>query len=151
MARGGAMEKQLPKTKNPLVLRTDFEHPKEWKEICRIIREPIRAPMATFYACVKFLEDMEFRGVNEQQLLMRLGEYQHPMIFVVDTVGMTGPEYTVLVVNLLEEERGQSFRAIPSTVQALENNMSIYNMLFYDFAKRLDADGIFRGIRDEKR
>jgi hypothetical protein len=35
---------------------------------------------------------------------------------------------------------------LPSQIQAIENNLSIANMDFEDFADSVDADGVFRGF-----
>jgi hypothetical protein len=42
--------------------------------------------------------------------------------------------------------RGRTFRAIPSQIQGIENNLSIANMDFYEFADWVDEDGVFRGF-----
>jgi hypothetical protein len=55
--------KQLPKTNNPLVVRTNFENQQAWKTVCKQIRAPVPAPGDTFYAYVQFLEDVAF-GVS---------------------------------------------------------------------------------------
>jgi hypothetical protein len=41
---------------------------------------------------------------------------------------------------------GGEFRALPSEVQAIENNLSIANMDFGDFASTVDGGGVFRGF-----
>ena len=46
----------------------------------------------------------------------------------------------------LFEELGRTFRAIPSAIQSIENNLSITNMDFREFADNLDADGVFRAF-----
>jgi hypothetical protein len=48
----------------------------------------------------------------------------------------------MLVVDLGSGLR--SFRTIPSQVQGIENNLSIGNMGFEEFADAVDKDGIFR-------
>jgi hypothetical protein len=35
---------------------------------------------------------------------------------------------------------------VPRQVQAIENNLSIANMDFFEFADSADADGVFRGF-----
>ncbi|HLF89873.1 MAG TPA: hypothetical protein VI451_13065 [Anaerolineales bacterium] len=44
------------------------------------------------------------------------------------------------------EEYGREFRAIPSQIQGIENNLSIANMDFEEFADSVDEDGVFRGF-----
>lgn len=138
--------KPLPITNNPLVVRTGFENPQAWKTIRKLISTPVPAPGDTFYAYVEFLEDAAFRGLGTEELLSRVPHgYKHSFLFVVDSTTISQPEFPILVVDL----RGggaRSFRAIPATIQAIENNLSISNMDFSEFAAAVDGDGIFRGF-----
>ena len=138
--------KSLPRTNNPLVVRTDFEHQDAWETICNLIRAPVTALGVTFHAQVQFLEDAELRGLATRDLLARLPrDYEHPTMFVVDTIATTPPDYPILIIDL-GEEFGRTFRAIPSAIQGIENNLSIANMGFSEFAAATDKDGIFRGF-----
>jgi hypothetical protein len=139
-------KKQLPKTNHPLVVRTDFERQQSWETICKLIRAPVYAPGATFYAYIQFLEDMAFRGLDSEELLTRVPtDYNHSFLLVVDNTSATHPEFPILTIDL-REGRGRSFRAIPSAIQAIQNNLSISNMDFIEFADAADEDGIFRGF-----
>jgi hypothetical protein len=136
----------LPKTNNPLVIRTDFENLQAWKAICKTIRAPVPAPGDTFYAYVEFLDDRTFRGLSQDELLERVPrDYKHSFLCVVDSTTLTHPESPILVIDL-DAKRGRSFRAIPSTIQSIENNLSIANMNFGEFAGAVSEDGIFRGF-----
>jgi hypothetical protein len=53
------------------------------------------------------------------------------------------PEHPLLVVDLLKE-RGR--RAVASQVPSIDNNLSISNMDFEEFAELVDDAGVFRGI-----
>ena len=66
---------------------------------------------------------------------------------MVDREAVSNPEFPILVVDLLREP-GRGFRAIPSTIQSIENNLSITNMVFSEFANAVAADGVFRGFRE---
>jgi hypothetical protein len=66
-------------------------------------------------------------------------------LFVVDRASITDPDFPVLVIDL-HESRGRSFRAIPTQIQSIENNLSIANMDFEEFAEAVGRDGIFRGF-----
>ncbi len=46
----------------------------------------------------------------------------------------------------LYDGSGHEFRAIPSQIQGIENNLSIANMDFEEFAEAVDEDGVFRGF-----
>jgi hypothetical protein len=41
---------------------------------------------------------------------------------------------------------GREFRTIPSKIQGIENNLSIANMDFEEFANTVDERGVFRGF-----
>jgi len=85
-----------------------------------------------------------FCGLGTRDLLAGLPrDYGHPILFVVDTTATTLPEYPILIIDLAEEF-GRSFRAIPSAIQSIENNLSIANMGFSEFTGATDEDGIFR-------
>jgi hypothetical protein len=128
------------------VVRTDFDNPDAWKTVCKMIRAPVQVPGYTFYANVEFLEDQEFQGLGKEDLLTLVPEnYNHTFLFVVDRFTTTHPEFPVLVI-ALRRERGREFRAIPTAVQSIENNLSIANMDFFEFADNVDKDGVFRGF-----
>jgi hypothetical protein len=59
---------------------------------------------------------------------------------------MTHEEHPVAVVDLWHRP-GRTFRVIPSQMWSIENNLSISNMDFFEFADAVDDDGIFRGFR----
>ena len=140
--------KQLPKTTNPVVIRTDFENQQAWETICNLIRQPKREAGQEFYAYVEFLDNADFCDLTVQELLVRVpSDYSHTFLFVVDKVATQPPDFPVLVIDL-HDERGRTFRAIPSQIQGIENNLSISNMDFYEFADCVDEDGVFRDFRD---
>ncbi|GAB4214988.1 MAG: hypothetical protein OHK0012_14070 [Synechococcales cyanobacterium] len=58
---------------------------------------------------------------------------------------LSNPEQPILVVDLIHEP-GRTFRVIPGEIWAVENNLSIANMDFHDFANSVDPDGVFRGF-----
>jgi hypothetical protein len=139
--------KMLPRTSNPLVKRTDFGHQQTWETICRLIRAPVHEGIYDFYANVAFLEDTAFNGLTKEDLLLRVpSDYRHSFLLVVDSTATQGREFPILVIDL-HHERGKTFRAIPSQIQAIENNLSIANMDFFEFADNVDPDGVFRGFR----
>ena len=66
--------KQLPYTKHPLVLRTDFSNQATWETICATIRQPV----GEFFAYVEFLDDVEYRDITKDRLLgLASRSYQH--------------------------------------------------------------------------
>ena len=138
--------KQLPITANPLVIRTCFDNQQAWETVCGLIRAPQYFTSDPFYANVDLLDDIEFANLAPQDLLARLpGEYPHSFLMVVDNTAIGHPEFPVLIVDLYAD-RGRTFRSIPSQIQGIENNLSIANMDFFEFADNVDEDGIFRSF-----
>jgi hypothetical protein len=53
---------------------------------------------------------------------------------------------TAVLIVEMNEEPGRSFRMVPREAWSVENNLSIANMDFSDFAYNVDKDGVFRGF-----
>jgi hypothetical protein len=62
-----------------------------------------------------------------------------------DRKAVASREFPIMVVASYET-RGCSFRATPSQIQGIQNNLSLANMSIEEFAQAVDADGIFRGF-----
>ena len=137
----------LPKTELSPVVRTDFEDDDAWKTICELIRQPVPDGFGgEFYAYVDFIDDPAFRNLAERELLERVpNNFGHSFLMVVDKAATKGPDYPILIIGLLDEERGRTFRAVPAQIQSIQNNLSIANLDFADFADYVDEDGVFRG------
>jgi len=139
--------KQIPETENALVLRTDFSDLAAWDEICAEIQRPVG--LLRFRANVEFLDDVEYAGMSTNQLLEFLPHhYNHSFIIVADQTAISFPEHPLLIVDLYKRT-GNEFRAIPSTIQAIENNLSIGNIDFEEFAEAVHEDGVFRGFPND--
>jgi hypothetical protein len=145
--------KRLPRTREALVLRTDFSDQEIWASICAEIRKPI--DYMNFYVDIVFqaniecVEDEAFKDMTKDQLLQLLPDnYEHSFIMIVDRMTISLPEHPLLIVDLLDQP-GREFRAIPSEIQGIENNLSIANMFFSEFADHVDEDGIFRGFPED--
>jgi hypothetical protein len=132
---------KVPSTENSLVLRTDFSDEKAWDALCVAIQEPV----GEFRAYVSLVSDPAFDGATLDQITRLAADAGHSFVFVVDRIALTDPEHPVLVVDLVDEP-GRSFRVIPSEAWGVENNLSIANMDFVEFADAVDEDGVFRGF-----
>ncbi|MBU2666155.1 hypothetical protein KOI35_21890 [Actinoplanes bogorensis] len=138
------------------VIRTDFEHPREWLRLQAAIAEPQTED--GFLAHVEFVDDPVHDGLTAPGLLaMFPPESDHSFAFLADTRALTHPDQPILVVNLFdyEEERpdrgrgphyGTTFRVVPSEMWSVQNNLSIANMDWAEFADNVDIDGVFRGF-----
>lgn len=134
--------KPIPKTEEALVLRTDFSDNPAWEAICAAIQKPV----GQFRAYVNFVSDPNYNGLTIQQLLaLNPQDSDHTFIFIVDHITLSHPEHPILVVDLFDEP-GRTFRVIPSEMWVVENNLSLANMDFVDFADSVSQDGVFRGF-----
>ena len=93
-----------------------------------------------------FLSDPEYEGLSAERLttLVPKGSGQ-TFMFIDDRIVLSHSEHPILVVDLYDEP-GRTFRVIPSEMWSIENNLSIANMEFHEFADNVDRDGIFRGF-----
>lgn len=140
-----------------LVIRTDFAHPQEWMEIQAAIAEP--QTEGGFTASVSFVDDHAYEGITPPQLLKTVpADVHHAVAFLVDAKALTHPDRPILVVNLFDyveelEDQGMgphygaTFRVVPSEMWSVQNNLTISNMDWEEFADNVDGDGIFRGFR----
>lgn len=138
----GAVMNALPVSENAPVIRTDFSNEAAW----RAIRSEIARPHDVFQANVDFIDDRRFEGKSGGQIMEEAPPgYDHLFVILVDARAIADPEHSVLVVDLYEGS-GRSFRALPSQIGGIENNLSIANMDFAEFADHVAADGVFRGF-----
>jgi len=126
------------------VLRTDFSDQRTWEALRAAVQAPVGPDR--FLANVEFIDDPRYSGLGTEQLLGAFAADGAPtFVIVADRTTMAHPEHPLLVIDL-HRERGRELRAIPSAVQSIENNLSIANMDFAEFADSADADGVFRGF-----
>jgi hypothetical protein len=138
----------LPDTERVPVVRADFRDDGVWEELTHQIASPTEEG---FLACVDFVEDRALTGLTGTAIAAGCPrayphQYRHPVVFVVDAVTVSLPEHPVLVVSLKDGDDTGPFRALPRQVQAIENNLSIANMDFFEFARAAGPDGVFRGF-----
>lgn len=137
--------KPLPDTPEAVVLRTDFSDDAIWREICKASSAP--SPGDGFLANLTFVDDRAFEAVAVAELLSAAAASRQyrTFMFVVDNVTIRDAVHSVLVIDLADQP-GRTFRVIPSEMWSVENNLSLANLDFDDFASAVDADGIYRGF-----
>jgi hypothetical protein len=92
------------------------------------------------------MSDRDYDGIALPQLVpLATVSSQRTFMFVVDSTTITHEEHPVAVLDLWHQP-GRTFRVIPSQMWSVENNLSISNMDFFEFADAADDDGIFRGF-----
>ena len=103
-----------------------------------------------FAAHLTCIDNREYDGMTIENLLEAIGEPPPYYAFVVDAETVQNPDAPIVCVHTGTDEperpRGRTFRVIPSEMHAVENNLSIANSDFEDFADNVDADGVYRGF-----
>lgn len=156
--------KHLPDSDHTILLRTDFSNDDLWDRVCAAIKQPLTddqnglaeslaitaamgQPIGDVRADVEPVDSREYEGLTTDQLLTLTQGSNQGVVLVIDREAISNPEHPVLVVDVAEEP-GRTFRAVPSQIQGIENNLSIANMDWEDFADHVDDDGVFRGLPD---
>jgi hypothetical protein len=125
------------------VLRTDLSDDNAWDAVCVAIQETNEDGFKAYVDCIS---DPAYVGLTPEQLVaLTPKDDNRSFAFLVDRVTLTNPERPVLVVDLYDEP-GRSFRVIPREIWGVENNLSLANMGFDEFADDVDPDGVFRGF-----
>lgn len=133
----------IGRTERAAVVRTDFSDEVAW----RALREEMLAESSEGWrAHVDIIDEPVFDGFSLDQVVEAVtDDYGYGFLMLVDAVAIVGDAHAVLVVDL-DDEPGRSFRTVPSAVQSVENNLSIANMDFSEFAEAVGPDGVFRGF-----
>jgi hypothetical protein len=131
-----------PRTDDSLVVRTDYSDAAAWKVVC----DAITRPVGDFRAYFEFMSDPSFEGAAPGDLLDALPhDVYRSVLFVIDSETLRNPDHPVLVLDL-HAEPGRMFRVVPQEMWAVENNLSLGNMDFKEFADAVGQDGVFRGF-----
>jgi hypothetical protein len=133
----------IGRTERAAVVRTDFSDEAGWLAL----RDEMLADSPEGWrAYVDIVDDPGFDGFTAERVIEAVTEdYRYGFLLIVDAVALDTALQAVLVVDL-SDEPGRSFRALPSEVQSIENNLSLANMDFVEFAESVGPDGVFRGF-----
>lgn len=138
------MQIELPEDES-LLIRTDFSDDDAWRAVCEEASAPI--PGDEFQAYLTCIDDRRLDGATVDTLLPLV---PRDYFFVADNRTITDSEHPILAVDNGDPEYdakpGNTFRVIPAEMWGPENNLSIANMDFEEFADAADEDGVFRGF-----
>lgn len=134
-------------------MRTDFSDAAAWETLTEAILAPNEMG---FQAYVEFIDDPEYDGVTIEDVLATEkvpnidfddedADDYFTYIFIADKITFTHPEHPIICLDLFDAPY-QHFRLVPSQMPSVENNLSIANMDFEEFADNVDDDGIFHGV-----
>ena len=132
-----------PNSGNPVLLRTDFSDDAAWAALCKAAQAP---SAEDFQANIDCVSNRCFDGLAAEQVVsLAQNHSSHSFAFMADRLTVTDPERPILVVDLTHGP-SRTFRVIPSQMWAVENNLSLANMEYSEFADNVDPDGVFRGF-----
>jgi hypothetical protein len=123
------------------LLRTDGSRPDRWDALLARIRTP---NADGFLAYVEPITDPALEGLDEEELrrLPRDEDAEH-FVLVADERALAEDDFPIVVVDISGENR-PSFRVTATCLWAVENNLSLANMDWAEFADATDADGVYR-------
>jgi len=127
-----------------VLLRTEYSDESAWQSALRAATTPHPQPDGwVFEAHLTPYEDKALAGKPPEVIASLPSGGYLSFAFIAD--GRTMADHTFVVLDLAEE-RGRWFRCTAEAVQAIENNLSLANMDFYEFADAADPDGVFRDL-----
>lgn len=141
----------LPVSSVPLLVRTAFDDDAAWGSVLDGVATPSEDE---FLATVAVVDDAAYRDLPIERLrsLLPAGEYV-TFFFVADAQAQAGVDHPLLVVPVrqpkspfLDEPPRAPFRVAVTSLWSVENNLSIANMDWADYATAVDHDGVFRGF-----
>jgi hypothetical protein len=138
-----------------LLVRTDFSDDGAWDQV----REEAQREYGPdgFQACVEPVSDPAWDGATWETVKAAapVGEAGPSVLFIADSITLASPEHPILVVDLQDKYLSLAefpeiaehtpFRCIPPALWSVENNLSIANLDWEDFAEDTDDDGVHRG------
>jgi hypothetical protein len=151
-------------SKKPWLVRSDFASDALWTDLIEQVLAPQIELGQEFFADVECISDGRFEGLDPVSVVHHLPEsYNYLFCMVADRHTFETAELPILIIGfapsgeISEELRWHpqqvqakdltSFRAVPRTIQSIENNLSLANLDFEDFVRSVASDGIFRGFQ----
>lgn len=131
----------IPDTAEAPFLRTYFDDDLAWRRLCELAV----VPNGDFAAYITPIDDRRWAGLGIEELVAAAAQVTRSFLLVADRTAQLDPEHPILVVDL-SEPAGRSFRVIPAQLWNVENNLSLANLDFEDFANNCSDRGIFHGF-----
>ncbi len=132
------------------MVRTDFTDDAAWRALLQDA-QAVHTDTAGFdaQAVLTPVDNRDFDGWTVAMLLDL--DVDSGYLFVADARTFADPERPILVLDTdqvedSDPEEPTSFRVVPDQLASVENNLSIANLGFIDYAESAGADGVFRGL-----
>jgi hypothetical protein len=140
-----------------LLVRTDFADDAAWDQV----RDEATREYGPdgFCACVEPVSDPRWAGATWEAVKAAApvdDETGPCVLFIADRITFASPQHPILVVDLDDKflsvtefpeiANRTPFRCIPSALWDVENNLSIANLSWEDYADHLDDGDVYRGL-----
>lgn len=99
------------------------------------IAEVWETPSEPFVANLTVVDDNAFDRVSVNDIVSAAEGVDHPVVFVADATTMSDPDHPILAIDT-SEEPGATFRVVPSSMWAVQNNVILGNLFFSEFAEQ---------------
>jgi hypothetical protein len=123
-----------------LLIRSDFSDQEAWQALRTAVTTPNEDD---FLANVHLADDPAYRDLTSEQIATLAPT--HSLFIIADKVAISSPEQPLLVIHL-SEWGSEHLRVIAEELWSIENNISLGNMDWEEFAEAADYDGVFRGF-----
>jgi hypothetical protein len=135
----------LPRLNSSLLVRTDFTSDDAWEQVRDEAR---RQNQDGFRAYIEPVSDPAFERATWEAVKAAVpaNDYGASVLFIADSTTLTSPDHPIMAVDILDSSGNPPFRCIPSELWSVDNNLNITNMVWDDFASKLDERGVFRGF-----
>jgi hypothetical protein len=111
----------------------------------RVVDAALSVSRDGFQANLEIVNDRVFATADPINLAVAAGGgSDHALLVIADARTMLEAEMPLLCVDLVPF--GRQFRVRPDELWSVENNISLANMDFAEFADAVDPDGVFRGF-----
>jgi hypothetical protein len=137
----------VPELSGSELVRTDFTDSTAWEQASS---EAQQENADGFRAYIEPVSDPAFDGLSWEAVKAAVpaDDDEGAVLFIADAAALASPEHPILVVDLLQDR--PPFRCIGSQLWGVENNLSIANMDWEEFAEEfadaVDDDGVFRSF-----
>lgn len=130
----------LPADRGSLLIRTDFSDQGKWEALRAALDTPTEDGFLPYLSPV---DHQRWNHASADDVAAAAPPYV--LLAVADATTFSTPEMPLLVLEKADDGVRQ-MRVAPRAMASVENNLSIANMDWEDFADSTDADGVFRGF-----
>jgi hypothetical protein len=133
----------LPKGDAALLIRSEFSDDAMW---LAIVDATTRENPDGFVANLAVVDDQAWAGASVQDVITaHAGDNVRVVAFVFDAAAASDKERHALLCINLASKKVRTMRVLPTEVWSVENNLSLGNMEWRDFASVL-KEGVFVGF-----